>query len=574
MKRMMIGIAGVACALGALAEGEIRGEAAIKKLQIEAMTKISDFALVPARVQCPPAEVYSRAYLNYAMNAGLAVTKGGRLWATAIPGEDGPRGYQAGWYSDDRGETWSDTALVIDPHDEWLFPLIPRMSLQGTLWVDPDGRLHCFYQQAMGICYDDYHCCSTSDGRMGVWDAVCDNPDDAQPRWHEPRRICDGMINNKPLILKDGTWLLPVVLGIGAESSFGGCHAENKKLHGAWWFASTDKGKTWTRCGGLTNVKGSIWFEHMAVELADGRLMMFARVNRKNRGLVKSYSSDKGYTWSPETEPEDLNGPCARFHLRRLQSGNILCVKHGNTMDDLNRGYRCNTRCFLSKDEGKTWIGGLQIEYNGGSYPDCDQASDGTIYVTLDHGRESSAEVRLARFTEADVEAGKLVTPGSKTWMLVTKGLRCPAPRRKESWGFFTPDSRMPPALVLPGEPCTKPAPALTDAERLARYVAANWQTIPLAHIARVVGADPKVIEKIAAKGNLGAQPTEFPKRDAAANAATIRANWELLPYGQILPLVGMNRKELSELLKGGLFAELGGAKPNCTWLIEGSADK
>lgn len=574
MRRAAIGVLSALCAAGAWAEGEIRDPAAIRQLRLEAIRKITDFALIPAKVLCPPPEVYSRAYLGYAMNAGLAVTRGGRLWATAIPGEDGPRGFQAAWYSDDRGETWSDTAFVIDPHDPVYFPGIPRFSLQGTLWVDPDGRLHCLYQQSMGLYDSDYHGTSSADGRMGVWDAVCDNPDDAHPRWKEPRRICDGIINNKPLVLKDGTWLLPSCIGVGG-GFYDGVYPELKERHAAVWFASTDKGRTWERRGSL-KARGGVWYEHMAVELQDGRLRMFARVNRKGepRGLVESYSSDKGWTWSEATEPKDVNGPCSRFHFRRLRSGNIIFVKHGDTMDDFNRGWRCNTRVFLSKDDGKTWLGGLQIEAQGGSYPDCDQAADGTIYVTLDHGRDKWAEIRLARFTEADIEAGKLVTPGSKTWMLVMKALRCPAPRRLTG-GKRLCDSRLAPALPLPGEPCTKPALALADEERLARYVTANWQAFPLGEIARVVGADPQAIAKVAAKRGLGAQPAEFPKRDAATNAATIRANWELLPYEQLLPLLGMNRQELAAVLtEDGLFAELGGYKPKCNWLIEGSAVK
>ena len=58
-------------------------------------------------------------------------------------------------------------------------------------------------------------------------------------------------------------------------------------------------------------------------------------------------------------------------------------------------------------------------ERNGISYPDGFQAPDGTIYISYDRNRATDGEILLARFTEEDVLAGRLVGPKSKLKMLI-----------------------------------------------------------------------------------------------------------------------------------------------------------
>ena len=72
-------------------------------------------------------------------------------------------------------------------------------------------------------------------------------------------------------------------------------------------------------------------------------------------------------------------------------------------------------RAFVSDDEGKTWKGGLRIDPRARvANPDAFQAPDGSIYVTYDHDRNTKRdEILFAKFTEADVLAGRLVTAGS-----------------------------------------------------------------------------------------------------------------------------------------------------------------
>jgi hypothetical protein len=79
---------------------------------------------------------------------------------------------------------------------------------------------------------------------------------------------------------------------------------------------------------------------------------------------------------------------------------------------------------WLSGDEGATWKGGLVFEDRPNvTYPDGFQAPDGTIYISYDHNR-GQGEILMARFTEADILAGTLVSPQSKLKMLIVRPLK------------------------------------------------------------------------------------------------------------------------------------------------------
>jgi photosystem II stability/assembly factor-like uncharacterized protein len=237
---------------------------------------------------------------------------------------------------------------------------------------------------------------------------------------------------NKPVVLKNGEWLMPISLWtrgcINASSEkqrptidraiipkdFRDQFHELDDQRMAHLFVSTDKGQTWTRRGGVLFPK-SHYDEHMVVELRDGRLWMLARTGN---GIAESYSSDQGRTWS---EPK-IRFPhvSARFHLRRLASGNLLLVKHGK-IDELTKG-RSHLTAMISDDEGATWKGGLVLdERNGVSYPDGFQSPDGLIHIIYDNSRYQAAEILMAKFREEDVLAGKFQSPGARAKMLVNK---------------------------------------------------------------------------------------------------------------------------------------------------------
>ena len=380
----------------------------------------TDLALQPPRIITDPGPQYADAARDVNMIIGMDRSPGGRLWAAWVSGGDSELGYFVAATSDDGGDTWSAPRLVIDPADAPSG--LARRTLVGNFWTDPSGRLWLFFDQSMGYF----------DGRAGAWAITCDHPDAAAPAWSKPRRIWHGATLNKPTVLADGDWLMPISLWrrgyIHASTEkrrktfdraaippdFKGRYRELDAQRMAHVFASSDRGATWTRRGGVVFPRFN-FDEHMVVELRDGRLWMLARTSA---GLFESHSQDQGRTWG---KPR-FRFPCinARFHLRRLGSGRLLLVKHGRI--DERTPKRSRLTAVVSDDDGKTWQGGLVLDERVGvSYPDGFQAPDGTICILYDRNRYSDAEILLARFREDDILARRFASPVARARILVNR---------------------------------------------------------------------------------------------------------------------------------------------------------
>ena len=374
--------------------------------------RTADLALVPPVLNTSPLPKYDNDKLDYGMTIGVARTPKGRLWACWVAGGDSPKAFFVLATSDDDGTTWSKPRLVVDAHS----PDLPtdRSVLVGNVWTDPAGKLWLFFDQAMGMY----------DGRAGVWAASCDDPDAEAPQWSPPRRIWHGVMLNKPTVLKSGEWLLPISLDQrDGFNPFQGLFRELDPLRGVNVFATSDGGRTFERRGSV-QFPNPDWHEAMIVERKDGSLWMLARTAK---GIMQTTSTDGGRTWAEPTEPPGIRQPNARFHVRRLASGRLLLVKHGDRVD-AHEG-RVKLSAWLSDDDGASWKGGLILDDRKGvSYPDGLQAPDGTIYISYDRNRSSDGEVLLARFTEEDVLANRLVGPKSALKLLISRPL---APRKK-----------------------------------------------------------------------------------------------------------------------------------------------
>jgi sialidase-1 len=358
------------------------------------------------RLNTAPLPAYSYDRLDYGMTISLERTPGGRLWACWVGGGDNENGFFVLATSDDDGATWSDPCLVIDPHSGDL--PCARRTLVGSLWTDPLGRLWLFFDQAL----------SYFEGRAGDWFTRCDNPDAAQPVWSAPTRLWHGCTLNKPTVLANGDWLLPISLWTRdrIDSRFAGCFPDLDPLRMANVFVSADQGRTWTRRGGVAYPQ-SHFDEHMIVERRDGSLWMLARTAED---IWESMSADAGRTWSPPRRSA-IAHISARFHLRRLQSGLLLLVKHGTRIAERTER-RTHLTAYLSDDDGSTWSGGLLLDERFAvSYPDGTQAPDGTIYISYDRNRATDGEILLARFTEADILAGRCITPRARLRMLISR---------------------------------------------------------------------------------------------------------------------------------------------------------
>ena len=392
----------------ASAEAELKVEkfaamspAELRAHEREAIRGVLDLELIPPVVETAPDQsVYGFAKLDFAMNGGMAQTPGGRLYAVWFAGADGPGAFLVGTWSDDGGKSWVGTRFVVgqkEPLANIGFARIYRSVLIGNVWCSPDGALRLYVYQAM----------NAFDGRGAIFEFVCRNPDAPRPTWGAARYLGHGGLHNKPIVLRDGTWLLPTDFEPNRREAF----PELDPLRGCGLTASTDGGRTWRLRGRAVPNGTNHYAEHMVVERRDGSLWMLMRTGL---GLMESESRDGAWTWTNPSPPAELKQVIARFALLRLSSGALLFVKNGSAPGVVKGNRRERLTAFVSDDDGRTWTGGLALDERGGvSYPDVFQAADGMVYVSYDHNRNTKEdEILFARFSEASVRAGRLVGPG------------------------------------------------------------------------------------------------------------------------------------------------------------------
>ncbi|MBI5395953.1 MAG: exo-alpha-sialidase [Verrucomicrobia bacterium] len=358
--------------------------------ELDAMAK--DSALLSPVVNISPGPEYADSTRIFQGIPGIERARNGRLWALWYaggpnePGE-GPGNYVVLVTSGDDGKKWSKPRLVIDPSG-------PVRAYDPTLWHDPKGRLWLFWAQS----YQWW------DGRSGVWAITTENSGDENPKWSAPRRLCNGIMMNKPTVLHSGEWLLPAAVWerAGNKANPPSELHDLAKERGANVIASKDEGATWSLLGQAI-VPKRVFDEHMIVERRDGSLWMLVRAAY---GIGESNSTNRGKTWS-EGQQSAIPHVNSRFFIRRLVSGKLLLVRH-NPPDNKTRSH---LTAYLSDDDGKTWQGGLMLdERKGVSYPDGVQAPDGTIYVIYDYNRIADKQILMAVFMDEDVAKGQCVS--------------------------------------------------------------------------------------------------------------------------------------------------------------------
>ena len=344
---------------------------------------------------------------------GIAVLPSGRIFAVWYAGghTEFTENFVMMVISDDNGETWSDAVAVVDP------PSPDVRAFDSTFWIAPDGRVFWFWSQS-----SDWF-----DGIAGVWYSVLENPeaDPAEFRFTAPVRIANGIMMDKPTVLSDGTWALPVSVWTGDYKK----HDSLGVVQGCYMVVSEDNGKTFHPRGriDLARVEGGPRFdEHCFVEHNDGAIECYIRVNR---GVATSISRDKGATWTAPDLSKTILGPNSRMYAVRLRSGRILLVNNdasGIVPGEKDWPVRERMTAYLSDDDGKTWPHSLLLdERTAVSYPDAQETADGSLFIIYDHERTKNGDILMARITEDDILAGRLVSPASRLKILIdhTKGV-------------------------------------------------------------------------------------------------------------------------------------------------------
>ena len=371
------------------------------------MDIMNAFALSSGKIAMPDKNL--KTLRRFQGIPGVEILDSGRLFVCCYAGTEageGPGNYVVLSVSDDAGLTWCEVLYVMPPDDNCR-------TYDPVLWREPSGSLWLFWAQCrstgIGDCFD---------GRAGVWYACCAAPESADLEWSSPRRIAEGVMMNKPIVLKGGEWALPVALWAIYPEKLPSDLISSARSN---LLFSNDGGHSFElRIG--PDIPERSFDEHVIVERRDASLWLLARTTY---GIGNSSSADQGRSW---TTPEDsaLGGPCSRFALRRLHSGRLCLVNHqvpqrlpGENMQD--KHVRQNLTVWLSDDDGKTWYGRLMLDSDSGiSYPDIAEGRDGFIYVVYDQGRTEHGRILLSRFTEQDVTVGELVTSGSYARIVVS----------------------------------------------------------------------------------------------------------------------------------------------------------
>lgn len=232
------------------------------------------------------------------------------------------------------------------------------------------------------------------------------------------RRRRDAQQTHRP---RAGEWLFPCAVWKGGLTTGSAGGADGGKTTGAHLFVSCNAGESFTHRG--TVVARDRWFdEHMLLEKADGAIEMYIRTTY---GIGRALSRDGGATWAGD-EDSTLGGPNSRLYIGRLASGNVLLVNHYQFKG------RNNLAAAISRDNGATFEGWLMLdERRDVSYPDMVER-EGVLYIIYDHERgaryhadrhytNSAREILMARVTEADILAGRLVMLESQLKMVVSR---------------------------------------------------------------------------------------------------------------------------------------------------------
>lgn len=106
--------------------------------------------------------------------------------------------------------------------------------------------------------------------------------------------------------------------------------------------------------------------------------------------------------------------------------------------------------------------------------------------------------------------------------------------------------------------------------DRLHAYIWFNWSLVPISTLAKTIQANESEIMEIGKRMGLPEPPEITNEQLERLHCTIIRRNWHLLPYEQIMQLLGWDKYQLAYTLREDdfLFIKLGSFKPQCEPLI------
>lgn len=315
--------------------------------------------------------------------------------------------------STDEGKTWSEplkAANVPGPKTKNPFSLAMK-NVDPTdvtynnpvLIADRDGTVHmlfcleymrCFYQR------------STDDGL--TWSTPVEITDtfDAFRKNYEWKVLATGP--NHSIQLQSGRLVVPVWLSTGT-----GGNAHRPSVTATIY--SDDQGRSW-KAGEIAVPCTDEWInpnETVAIELADGRVMLNCRSESKAHRRLITTSKDGASDWSTPRFDQALLEPICMGGLVRFSTAkaggrnrilfsnpNNLARADGKEAPGKNRDRR-NLSVKLSYDEGLTWAVNKVIEPGPSMYSDIAVTKSGVILCFHGRGEKpgfAGESLTLARF--------------------------------------------------------------------------------------------------------------------------------------------------------------------------------
>jgi predicted neuraminidase len=240
----------------------------------------------------------------------------------------------------------------------------PFRSLgNGVIWQSPDGLVWLSYVVRYGETW------STSRVQAKVSQDNAQTWSDAFPLVSEEGM----MVCNKPIVLHNGDYLLPLYFETGHNTEFTGADSSGLFLR-----YEVQK-KQWKQTGRIRSATGNI--QPVAVEVSDNFLVAYCRRGggygpTTNGWLVRAESHDGGWSWSEGVNSQFQN-PNAAVDFIKLRGVNLLLV-FNDSMND-----RTPLTVALSPDGGQTWpwrrnVAEGPYDY---AYPMAVQTRDGKIHL-------------------------------------------------------------------------------------------------------------------------------------------------------------------------------------------------
>ncbi len=293
-------------------------------------------------------------------------------------------------YYGGEGEYARDTAVfgarLRHGQATWSAPVaIARDPFQsvgnGVIWQAPDGLVWLFYVVRFGDTW------GTSRIQAKVSRDLAATWSDAFPLALEAGM----MVRNRPVVLHDGSYLLPVYFEDGADPERVGPASTSRFLR------FDPKTQAWTSLGEVRSAKGNI--QPAVVEVAPDHLIAYARRGGgydpvTDGWLVRAESRDGGRTWT-EGRDSAFPNPNSAVDFLKLSSGALLLVYNDHMWK------RTPLMLALSDDQDRTWPIRRALATGEGSfaYPIALQARDGRIHVV--YTSDSRKVINHAVLTEA-----------------------------------------------------------------------------------------------------------------------------------------------------------------------------